>query len=113
MIRLQKNIRREAYATADATGTATAVVEVNPGPSWMVKQIGVSTNSTVTLPTATTYVGRNTSGVFVSSTLVGNSDTDSLPNVTLRSGESLCAIWAGCTVNDQCKITVIYDEVAY
>lgn len=110
---LQRNIKLEAYATADASGNATAVVDIPLGPSREVKQISVSVTGSTNVPTANTYVGRNSAGVFISNTLTGDSDTDSAPNVTVRSGDSLCAVWAGCTTGAKCKLTVVYDEVGY
>jgi len=90
---LQKNRRAEVYATADAGGAATCVVNIANGPSWEVKQITV-TNTGALIPSAATYVGSSPSGVPISSTLIADSDTDSQPNITLRSGESLCAVFA-------------------
>lgn len=112
MRQLQRNRRAEAYATVNASGAATAIVAVPLGPSWEVRQISVTCGGTL-IPQATTYVGTNNAGVYISQTLIGNSDTDSAPNVTVRSGESLCAVWSGATVGAQAKITVIYDEVGY
>lgn len=110
---LQRNQRREAYATASASGAATAVLNVPNGPSWEVKQISVSVTGTTLIPTAASYIGTNSAGVFLSSTLIGDSDTDSFPNATVRTGESLCVVWAGCTVGALCKATVVFDEVDY
>lgn len=110
---LQRNKRVEAYATATASLTATAVIPVTVGPSWEVKQISVSATGSTTQSSASTYVGTNSSGVFISSTLIANSDTDSTPNVTLRSGESLCCIWTKVSSGSVCKLTIVYDEVGY
>ena len=110
---LQRNRRAEAYAIANASGAATAVINIPIGPSWEVKQISISTGTSATLPSAATYVGTSSAGIFLSSTLVGNSDTDSFPNITVRSGESLCCVWSLVTVGVQCKMTVVYDEVGY
>jgi len=109
---LQRNKRAETTVTVDATGAATAVIDVVPGPSWEVKQVSLSCTGSA-IPQAATYVGRNSAGVFISSTYLGNSDTDSLPNVTLRSGESICAIWSNGTSGSRAKLTVVYDEVGY
>lgn len=113
MRQLNRNKRREAYATFDASGNATAVIDVAPGPSWEIKQIGVSVTNSTTTPSCSTYVGRNNAGIFISSTLTGDSDTDSLPNVTLFTGESVCAVWSLGTVGSLGKMTIIYDEVPY
>lgn len=112
MRQLQRNRRVEVYATTSATGAATCVVNIPNGPSWEVKQISVNNGGTL-IPSAATYVGTGTNGVPISSTLIADSDTDSQPNITLRSGESLCAVFAGATVGSQCKMTVVYDEVSY
>ena len=109
---MQRNKRTENTVTVDATGAATAVIDVVPGPSWEVKQVSVTCTGT-NIPQATTYVGRNSAGVYISSTYLGNSDTDSTPNITLRSGESICAIWSNASVDSRAKITVVYDEVGY
>lgn len=109
----QRNKRTEAYATVVAGTSCTAVINVAPGPSWEVKQISVSAVGASTLPACATYVGTNTAGVFISSTITGNSDTDSTPNTTVRTGESLCAVWTNASIGTVCKITVVYDEVDY
>ena len=112
MRQLQRNKRLEAYATATASG-ATAIVTIPLGPSREVKQIAVSVTGSTIIPACSTYVGTNSAGVFISSTLIGDSDTDDTPNITVRSGESLCAVWSGISVDAVCKMTVIYDEVDY
>ncbi len=112
MRQLQRNRRQEATVTALADGTATAIIPVNVGPSWEIKQISVNTNS-VLESSAATYVGTNSAGVLISTTLVGNGDTDSEPNTTVRSGESLCCVWSTVTVGARCKLTVVFDEVSY
>ena len=45
--------------------------------------------------------------------LVSDFDTDSIPNTTVRAGESICAVWTGGVVGSVARMTVIYDEVAY
>ncbi len=106
------NQRIEAQGVFAANGTLTVTVSVAPGYSWNVKQISVSATSALQ-STCSTYVGLGASGVFISSTLLGNSDTDSEPNTTVRVGESLSAVWAGGTPGAIGRLTVIYDEVAY
>lgn len=110
---LQKNKRIEVEVTFPASGIVTAVVNVPLGPSWEVKQIGVKTTVTANQTNCTTFVGQNNSGVFISNTLIGNADTDSMPNVTIRSGDALCAYWTGGTVGKSARMTVVYDEVGY
>jgi hypothetical protein len=110
---LQRNRRAEAYATVAANGTATAIIPVTVGPSWEIKQISVSVTGSTLETTAATYVGTNAAGVLISSTIVGNGDTDSEPNTTIRSGESLCCVWDTGTPGARCKLTVVFDEVAY
>lgn len=110
---LQKRKREERQAVFNATGNATAVVTVPLGPSWEVQQIGVKTGPMVNHPQCATYVGQNTAGVFISNTLIGDADTDSMPNVTVRAGDSICAVWALGTPGVVATMTVIYDEVAY
>ena len=113
MRQLQRNKRAEvASSIADAAGKATAVIPVPPGPTWEIQQIGVTFTGTL-IPVCTTYVGTNEFGVFISQTLIGNSDTDSQPRTSLRSGESVAAVWTGATVGAQGRLTVIYDEVGY
>lgn len=110
---LQRNKRVEASALFDAAGNATAVVNVPIGPTWEIKQISISTTVTANQTRATSFVGTNSAGVIISSTLIGNGDTDSQPNTSVRSGESLCVVWSGGTVGRQAKMTVVYDEVGY
>lgn len=110
---LQKNKRVEVQVTFPASGIITAVVQVPLGPSWEIKQIGVKTNVTANQTNCTTFIGQNNAGVFISNTLIGNADTDSMPNVTVRSGDALCAYWTGGTVGKIATMTVIYDEVGY
>lgn len=110
---LQRNKRFEGQALFQADGTCTVIIQVPPGPSWEVKQIGVKTTVTTNLTSCTTFVGTNSAGIFISSTLLGNSDTDSQPQTTVRYGESLCAVWTGGTPGRIGRMTVIYDEVGY
>lgn len=114
MRQLQRNKRAEQTVTVDASGNATAIISVASGPSWEVKQVGVTVTGTTLIPVATTYIGTNSAGVFISSSYTGDSDTDSVPNVTLRVGDSICAVWSGATPSTpRAKLTVIYDEVSY
>lgn len=110
---LQLNKRIETTVTVDASGNATAVLDVVPGPSWEVKQISISVTGGNTIPRAATYVGRDANGVFISNSLIGNADTDSDPNITLRAGDSVCCVWNVATPGARAKLTVVYDEVAY
>lgn len=110
---LQRNKRVEVTVTFNASGTALAIIGVPLGPSWEVIQITVSTTITTTLSKCTTFVGTNNSGVKISSTLLGNFDTDSTPNTTVRSGESLCAEWTQGISGQTARLTVIYNEVDY
>lgn len=112
---LQRNKRIEAQAVFNAAGVALASVLVPLGPSWEIKQITISTNVTANLTSATSYVGTNNAGVKISSTLLGNFDTDSQPNTSVRSGEALAVEWVGVAGNSGkvARLTVIYDEVAY
>lgn len=110
---LQRNKRVEVSVTFPASGIAIAVVNVPVGPSWEIKQITVATTVTANLTNCTTFVGTNNSGVQISNTLLGNGDTDSAPNTTVRYGESLCAYWTGGTTGATARMTVIYDEVDY
>jgi hypothetical protein len=117
---LQRNIRREVQATFTAAGEATAIIgPVPPGPAWEIKQITIKARLTATggLPTvqtkATTFVGTNNSGQQISNTLTGNDDTDSVPNATIRYGESLCCFWTGGATTMFGRMTIIYDEVGY
>lgn len=110
---LQRNKRAELTVSIPGSGTATAVMSVPPGPSWELKQVSVECLNSTTIPIATTYVGVNANGVFVSSTLLGDGDTDSQPNTTLRTGESFCCVWVGASSGSVARLTIIYDEVAY
>jgi hypothetical protein len=108
---LNRNRRTEASAVVAADGTATVVINVSIGPMWELRQIGIRNSGTVLIPTCTTYRGVNASGEFISQTLNGVADTDPLPNVILRPGESLAAVWTGADVGSICRVTVVYDEV--
>jgi len=109
---LARNIRKETQVTVPASGTVTALFTVPFGPSWEVKQIGIKCDST-TETICNTYIGTNSAGVFISKSFTGNDDTDSQPNITLRSGDSICAVWESGSLNAIARLTVIYDEVDY
>lgn len=110
---LQRNKRDERTGAFDGSGNLTLVIGPIPvGPSWEVKQISIRTTSALqTL--AATYIGVNSSGIFISNSFTGNADTDSQPNVTLKPGDSLCCVWQGGTPGAFATLTVIYDEVSY
>lgn len=111
---LQRNKRAEAQAAFSAAGVALVTIGVPMGPSWELKQITISTTvAAATLTRATTFVGTNNAGVKISSTLLGNFDTDSQPQTTIRAGESLCCEWTQGTVGAIARLTAFYDEVAY
>lgn len=110
---LQRNIRVEKQGIFLSTGLLTVSISVPLGPSWEIRQISVKTNITSVNTSCETRIGTSSAGVFISSTVTGNSDTDSEPNVTLRPGESICALWALGTVGSIGRLTVIYDEVDY
>ncbi len=109
---LQKNIRTERQGVFSGVGALTLFVGPPVGPSWELRQIAISTTS-VLETTCVTYIGINSSGVLVSQSFTGNNDTDSRPNVTLRPGDNIAAVWAGGTPGATGKLTLIYDEVAY
>lgn len=111
---LQRNIRLQKQAVFDAGGSATVVIGPVPvGPSWEIKQITVKTTVTALLSSATTFVGTNNAGTFISNTLKGNNDTDSQPNTTIRYGESVCAVWTNGTPGRVATLGIVYDEVDY
>ena len=113
---LQRNKRAEPQAVFNASGVATAIAAVPMGPSWELNQITVEVvGATVTSAQSkcTTFIGTNNSGIRISNTLTGNFDTDSIPNTTIRAGESVCAVWTGGVVGSVARMTVNYDEVAY
>ena len=109
---LSRNKRTEVQGTFDANGDLTVSVSVPLGPSWELRQVAIKTTS-VLESACSTYVGTNDSGVFVSQSFTGNADTDSEPNVTLRPGDSFCAVWSVGTTGALGTLTLIYDEVAY
>jgi len=108
---LQRNIRTEKSGVFDAAGNLTVYIQIVPGPSWELRQVAVSTTVTANETECSTYIGFNNSGVFISQTLLGNSDTDSQPNVILRPGDAIAAVWSGGTVSATGKLTLIYDEI--
>lgn len=110
---LVKNKRVEATGTFLANLTCTAVVQVPPGPAWELKQITIHTSFLSPIVKATSFVGTNSAGVRISNALYGNDDTDSIPNTTVRYGESVCVVWTGGTAGQTGTMTVIYDEVDY
>lgn len=110
---LQRNKRAEVQSVFLADGTCTVVLNVPPGPSWEVKQITIHCSFTTPITKCTTFIGTNNSGQRISNALFGNDDTDSIPNTTVRFGESLCAVWTGGTAGQTGRMTVIYDEVGY
>ncbi len=110
---LAKNKRQELQGTFPASGVLTVSDTVPLGPSRDVKQIAISTTNTANETLCTTYIGTNSAGVLISQSFTGNNDTDSQPNVSLRSGDSLCAVWTGGAVGTIARLTYIYDEVDY
>lgn len=111
MRQLNRNIRTERTGFIPISGSLTLSVTVPPGPSWEIKQLAIKGNSALE-PTCSTFIGTNSAGVFISTSLTGNGDTDDQPNVTLRSGDSICAVWSSATGNAVMTFTIIYDEVA-
>lgn len=109
---LQRNKRQEVQVTIPASGTVTATFTVPIGPSWEIKQISITSTSTLET-TAKSYIGTNSAGIFISQSFTGNDDTDSQPNVTLRSGDSLAVVWENGTPGAIARLTAIYDEVDY
>lgn len=110
MRKLNRNIRTELRGNLNASGTLTLTFTVPLGPTWEVKQVSISGNSTLE-PQASSYIGIGSSGVFVSNSLTGNGDTDDTPNVLLRSGDSFSLVWTGGTSGALMKVAIIYDEV--
>ena len=111
-MRYQRNKRVEVEVVADANGNAVAVTPNVNGPAWQLTQVTVSSTSTL-LSQCATYVGANSAGVRISSTYLGNGDTDSSPNTTLKYGESVCAVWSNVTPGSACRLTVVFDETGY
>jgi hypothetical protein len=109
---LNKNRRQEVQGTIAASGAATVFFTVPFGPSWEIKQITI-TSTSVLETTAETFIGTNAAGIAISQSFTGNNDTDSQPNVTLRSGDSLCCVWANGTPGTIVRLTAIFDEVDY
>lgn len=94
----------------DANGNGTAFIANMRGPQWDIVQIGIKISNAILIPTCTTYIGTNAAGVYISQTFTGDDDTDSFPNVTIKYGEAICAVWTGGDVGAQARMTVIYNE---
>jgi hypothetical protein len=109
---LNKNRRQEVQGTLAASGAATVFFTVPFGPSWEIIQITITSNSALET-SAKTYIGTNNAGVLISQTFTGNDDTDSQPNVTLRSGDSLACVWENGTPGALVRLTAIFNEVDY
>jgi hypothetical protein len=112
MRQLNRNKRAEIQGTISAAGTLTIFATVPLGPSWELRSIDVKGNSALE-PTADTYIGTGATGQHISQTYTGNNDTDSIPYVTLRSGESVAVVLANGTPGAIMRATIVYDEVAY
>jgi hypothetical protein len=115
---LQRNVRREQQGAFVGNQMNVVIGPVPPGPSWEIKQITIVTNFKNPIIQTTTFVGTNNSGQRISTAIYGNEDTDSMPNTTLRYGESLCAFFntngvTGVPAGATARMTIIYDEVAY
>jgi hypothetical protein len=109
---LNRNRRQEGQAAIAASGAAFVFFTVPFGPSWEIKQITITSTSTLET-SARTFIGTNSAGILISQSFTGNDDTDSQPNVTLRSGDSVCCVWEGGTPGAIVRLTVIFDEVDY
>lgn len=98
--------------TADATGTATAVV-TPPPPStlaWVIAQFSVQTSTFRVGATAT--ITRN--GRLITSTSLGSADTAyGPPAVSMNSADDIRCVWTGLTNKDQAYLTIWFDEQPY
>lgn len=111
MLKPRSNQRLESQATVPASGNITVIISnMTAGPNWNVKQISIAVSTATLSPSCNTYIGTNAAGVFISNSLTGEADTDSQPNVTIKYGESICAVWTGADVGAVARLTVIYDE---
>lgn len=92
-------LETSAQSVIDATGGA-AVSTPSPrvGTSWLVEQIIVRLEASGLASLCTTYKNTAVPSNMISPTRTGNSDTDSIPNVTLYPGETVIAVWTGGTV---------------
>lgn len=93
-------------ATANAAGTATAMLPVVPiGAVWVVSQITVTTNSAAITSATITY-----SGQPVDTTTAGNNDTAAGdPTLQVTQKDSLTVTWTGCNLGDICTAIFYYD----
>lgn len=101
-------------AVADVRGKAIARVSNDRGPSWEIKQISIiAVTPTSVIPSASTFIGQDESGVFISTTGIGNADTDSFPQTVLRYGETLCCVWTTAQPGSVFRMVATYNEVEY
>lgn len=90
--------RLDEFATCifDADGAGTSFVQpAGAREGWQITVITVNSSSVTLVPQVMFYRGSTTPGSFVAGTFSGTLDVDSLPNISLRSGERLIAVWTG------------------
>lgn len=81
----------------DINGGGTSWVgPANARETWHIASIAVTSTST-DIPTVRFYRNSTVPGNFVTGTFTGNLDVDSSPNLILRSGELLYAVWENGT----------------
>ena len=81
-------------AILDSNGNGTSTVSVGGAREiWTITFISVNAGSTKS-PTVQFYRNAPVPGNFISGTFSGNLDVDSSPNVVLRQGELIYAVWS-------------------
>lgn len=93
-----------------AVAGANGIARVQMGPlrsleTWEVVSTTVASTSTALVPTCKLYRGGEGPSNLFEGTFSGNLDTTDTP-YSLRSGEKMLAIFAGCDIGAQCTITM-------
>ncbi len=92
----QFRLDESATCTFDAAGAGTSFIQpTGARESWRVSFITVNSSSVTLVPVVMFYRGSIAPSNFVAGSFSGTLDVDSLPNISLRSGERLIAVWTG------------------
>jgi hypothetical protein len=95
-----------AFATADATGKATAKVQpLRAFERWHITNTSVQNSSTVKIPTVKLYKGAGSGSNFFEGSYSGVFNSTNTP-ITLESGQVLMAVWENGDANASCTLTI-------
>jgi hypothetical protein len=99
-----------AITTLDGSGNGTVQFDgPRPGQTYTINQVSVFIPNSTKIPTFNYYHGAAVPQNFISGTVTGNQDTDSIPNTVLHPGEFLTGVWVGGTPGSVASMVVSGD----